>query len=928
MNADGSLDSSGLSIDDLRSQGSLSSPEQANFTDFVPNPLNRSIVSRILSGSNGRKDDVPDILLRTPTSKPPSGTQNLEPPRVETTRRNQSTILGITGLKGNKGQGIERTVADRESSTEGSALPVMEPDMGNLDRPLVVENAGESNTRRNLQFATNKHPENPEAGDNNSVDGGKLNSNQGSATVSTFVLKDSESSTERFHNLPNTNTEGKMQQKPSKSGGSSVSHTRNQAGVTWPVAWNLHIYLATAMFTILAVYSIFKIICYNKFTHLFTQYYFIILHLILVLVCLMRIFYMCYDPYNINSSLPMFLSEILLHVPEIFLSIAFSASILFLLINSINFKNSCYSMVVRPRTIIIGGLLHVIFCIVLHMIENTNSVYKNLDNMEKRILGLVCQVIYVLVCLTLGLLYLYVYRTLKKVLQKKSHSYIHGFQNLYQAIHINLATAMLFILLAVLQIYGIFGINIQVNMTKFNWLQWGYQFSLRLIEISIVALISWVISLKVGIVASLQHEKSDGHKISGLGLFPCTASSSNEQFESDYPAICNTNTNLHTYAMRTGMPIYDAGVLGAHMQSVPDQCCSTGIEGQRFQINALGVNCDNGSIAENYSGHSSIANAAHSSSTESSNATSSQGVTNHLMKGHMQGANHQGYMDNISASEEHYSNCEPAIQNMDPSGDAIDHEYNVIQYGSNSDFVRDINHKNNPSGGGAYGNGGSVRGSQSNFKHLSFDRLSSRNNSGHNLSNPRKKHRNKQSASQKNQQNNCMTLGYDPNIHHYHHPHMNETGDFGYPSDNGSFHQSGIQTLNPMRNYYDPAVAMLQGGPVRESQRRNARNQSPTSSMINSSGSQKRGKNNSHVFANQSDRPKSTDLYGFSENPNERNFTSAIAGNSQGGRGGNFEHPGSYLNPEHVAESEERNGSMLVAQDGFVRFRPLEDPQT
>lgn len=47
------------------------------------------------------------------------------------------------------------------------------------------------------------------------------------------------------------------------------------------------------------------------------------------------------------------------------------------------------------------------------------------------------------------------------------------------------------------------------------------------------------------------------HNVSGFALFPCTSSSSQEHFETDYPAICNANTNLHTYTMRTGKPIYD-----------------------------------------------------------------------------------------------------------------------------------------------------------------------------------------------------------------------------------------------------------------------------------------------------------------------------------------------------------------------------------
>lgn len=794
--------------------------DQANFTDFVPNSLNIPTISRILSGSNGRKEDIPDVLLRTVTAKPQHNQE----------RTSKSDIF-IT-----KETGVTLSDSNRDTSTEG-VLAVLDPEMNNLDRPLIVD--GETNTRRNLQDST------------------KINDSRKEdimpATTIGFELKDPEMSTERYHNLANVNLDKKKDK-----GSEPIQRT----GENWSFAWNVHIYFATVMFTILAVYSIFKIIIYNKFTHLFTQYYFIILHLILVLVCLMRIFYMCYDPYNINNSLPIFISEILLHIPEIFLSIAFACTILFLLNNSINFKNTCCACLIRPRTIIVGGGLHLLSCLMLHIFENSNTM-----------LGLTCQITFILVCLVLGLCYIYVYKTLKDILQKKSHTYINGFQNLYQAIHINLATALLFVLMAGLQIFGIFGIKNQVNMTKFNWLQWGYQLSLRVIEISIVALISWVISLKVGIVA-LQNEKADGNKISGMNLFACTAGSSNEQFESDYPAICNTNTNLHTYTLRTGKPIYEGT---SHHPNIPDPCCGGPVlDHQRFQLNTLTGNCDANSGTENYSGHSSIANAGHSSSTESSNAASSQGVTNHLIKHHP----NLGYNGIESASDDHYSNCDPAIQSLQ-GDDPLDHEYNVIQYGSNSEFIRDIKNQNY--------NGGSNRSSH-NFKHMSYDRVSSRTNS-----NPRKKHRPKN----KNLQN-CMTMGYDSMGHHYHQPHLpDEYGN--YESENASYHASGIQTLNPNRSYGTE-------GQVRSSQRRN----SPLT--VNSSGSQKRGKGNGFP-----DRPKSTDLYGFSEEPSERPYPTPAPRNCS--------YEASYSQPQdEVAQPD--GGSMLVAQDGFVRFRPLEDPPT
>lgn len=145
-----------------------------------------------------------------------------------------------------------------------------------------------------------------------------------------------------------------------------------------------------------------------------------------------------------------------------------------------------------------------------------------------------------------------------------------------------------------------------------------------------------------------------------------------------------------------------------------------------------------------------------------------------------------------------------------------------------------------------------------------------------------------------------MTMGYDQSMsHHYHQPHMDEYGN--YNAENASYHVSGIQTLNPNRSYDQQ---------IRGSQRRN----SPSTSMVNSSGSQKRGKINGFP-----DRPKSTDLYGFSEESNNYMAPQPAPRNGYD----------TYSQPQDEIHPNETGATMLVAQDGFVRFRPLEDgPQT
>ncbi|XP_034670609.1 uncharacterized protein LOC117902997 [Drosophila subobscura] len=404
------------------------------------------------------------------------------------------------------------------------------------------------------------------------------------------------------------------------------------AHTTWTWAWNIHIYLSVVLFTILSVYSLYKLLTYNKLTHLFAQSYFVCIHLILITICIMRIFFLCYDAYNIHATFNIFVAELLLNLPSTFLTVAFSVLILFLFLKSLNHKNNRYSALIRPLTVVVGCGVHVVLCITLHYVESytlkNHHLYFQQQQQQQyfrrqqlhyqqsqisatisssaslaspppppRVLTLICQIIYIFICLSLGFLYLYLYRILKRILRSKSQNYIHGYQNLSYAIHITIATALLFVLLAALQIFGAICISSsrQANIVEVDWLQWGYQFSLRLIEIAIITLISWVTGLKTsvdpnspntptglngdlrivgpvvsmgaygqtggGSAANAVREKHGGNGVHNSNVtnffLPCTSSSSQEQFESDYPAICNANTNLHTYTMRTGKLIYD-----------------------------------------------------------------------------------------------------------------------------------------------------------------------------------------------------------------------------------------------------------------------------------------------------------------------------------------------------------------------------------
>ncbi|XP_017472412.1 PREDICTED: uncharacterized protein LOC108363536 [Rhagoletis zephyria] len=633
-------------------------------------------IRRILSGSNGNKGEIPEVLLKQVTSRPIVNYN--QPP--------SSPVVLLDG--GNTAQQVEGGEDSGISSSSNINKSKNSPALASDDtetRTEVSENkfTGKSNMYNNHTYSGMNSSSSISGGSRAGSStpataaaiGGELAAAAAAAAATSTTSTASSPTIAKSPTLSATAISGNI---GSDAGSSTSSSTAAAASShsTWAVAWNIHVYFSVVLFTILAVYSLYKVLTYNKLTHLFSQSYFMCIHLVLIVICSARIFYLCYDAYNIHATFNLFVSELLLNLPATFLTISFSVLILYLFLKALNHKNNRYSALIRPLTVVVGCGVHVVLCITLHYVEsytlqnqqeqqllyqqqqqqllhrrqqqqqqllhqhhhqlqqqqfvaaaathllvstNAGNVHSALlmqsvsaaatagnvasNTPPPRVLSLICQIIYIFVCLFLGILYLYLYRILKRILRSKSQNYIHGYQNLSYAIHITIATALLFVLLAALQIFGAISISttrplIQQLTSEIDWLQWGYQFSLRLIEISIITLLSWVAGLKTsgggsgggtavtsvsngdarygiasgnggtsvvfgGGTVNHNREKYAHHhfhhnhsNVAGFFL-PCTSSSSQEQFETDYPAVCNANTNLHTYTMRTGKLIYD-----------------------------------------------------------------------------------------------------------------------------------------------------------------------------------------------------------------------------------------------------------------------------------------------------------------------------------------------------------------------------------
>ncbi|KAL9911156.1 LOW QUALITY PROTEIN: uncharacterized protein ACN427_005480 [Glossina fuscipes fuscipes] len=613
-------------------------------------------IRRILSGSNGRKGEIPEVLLKHVTSRPNHQSSSSPTVLIDSTLGTQN---------GNE------THAYSDTSLSNSNINIS-INMKTLNDGEFYNNNEEYNSdHQKTRILSKSAPSDTILAASNSVSStpSAAAAIEGDVAIASAVPSPAISTTFTDTDFSFPDTAGRSHNQGSSSSSSTLAAAIGHN--TWNIAWNIHVYFSVVLFTILTVYSLYKMVTYNKLTHLFSQSYFICIHLVLIFICTARIFFLCYDAYNIHSSFHIFLSEILLNLPSTFLTISFSVLILFLSLKSLNYKNNRYSALLRPLTVVVGCGVHVILCITLHYVEfytvqnhQQHSIYQQQQqalrrqqiqmqhqhfqnaqynpfqysslNQQKhgaagnligsvavtgqsmgfsqqtniatsmsatppppRVLSLICQIIYIFVCFSLGLLYLYLYRVLKRILRSKSQNYIHGYQNLSYAIHITIATALLFVLLATLQIFGAISISTtrplitQAN-SEIDWLQWGYQFSLRLIEIAIITLISWVTGLKnsgggggvnIGLTngetqltiagqsggnnifgstqgLSSTREKQGTHphlnhsNVAGFFL-PCTSSSSQEHFETDYPVVCNANTNLHTYTMRTGKLIYD-----------------------------------------------------------------------------------------------------------------------------------------------------------------------------------------------------------------------------------------------------------------------------------------------------------------------------------------------------------------------------------
>ncbi|XP_025837522.1 uncharacterized protein LOC108744964 [Agrilus planipennis] len=438
-------------------------------------------ITRILSGSNGRHEDISDILLKTVTATP--NVQKSEPKSTKP----RTPIVDTTSTK-----------MQDEKKDEGYDESSQKYEENEADDKKVRE---ETNTKRNEEPKTSEKSE--------SVTIRRDHSEKTRKDVTTLPPTE-------LLNLPNVKEKEK-------------NLTIANSDEIWLICWNVHVYLVVVCYILLAAFSIYKLVRYENDPHMFSKSYFLTIHLMLTVICVLRIFYLTYDPYNRGNSFTIiFIYDFLHNFPLSLLATTFAVLILFLLKRTLNHLK----LKTKPMFLVVFGVLHIGLCFCV-------SVTETLGRFDKGGI-IVCKPVFVLLTWALGFSYLYLYKIIKNVLAKKTQNLSEiCTQNISYASHITIAIALLFVLLGFVQLYALFFIKIDrfTDDNKHHWMLWGFELSVRVLEISIITLLAIVVSLRMS-----QREK----QTVGFPLFPCTTSDSSN--DNIFPNNCNTNPNALNYS--------------------------------------------------------------------------------------------------------------------------------------------------------------------------------------------------------------------------------------------------------------------------------------------------------------------------------------------------------------------------------------------
>lgn len=336
-------------------------------------------------------------------------------------------------------------------------------------------------------------------------------------------------------------------------------HPEPRAKYILGLAWDIHVYLIAVLFTILACISGLSLVRMKSFKWLLPYGYFFAVHSLLTVIGAVRSIYLFYDAYNIGKSFSKPVNRLMLNAVFPFLVCIFALMFLFI-INIVDFKTEFYYA--RKSNVILSlVLVYVVFSVCI-------DLYADLTPYSS-MLVLLSQCLFVLLCIALGVAYIMFYRYANRSsLRKQNSVYGTAFTDplrpsLAHAIRVMLATSLLSLLMAAIQLIGIFCIYDRLNRDQPHpWLWWAFELSVRVIEVSICFLVFWAAVQPLRGVED-EKETQSHNSASGFPLFPWGAggtprgSDHGGNGDDIYPAICSTNQAIHNYTLRTGKQVYE-----------------------------------------------------------------------------------------------------------------------------------------------------------------------------------------------------------------------------------------------------------------------------------------------------------------------------------------------------------------------------------
>ncbi|XP_008488173.1 uncharacterized protein LOC103524904 isoform X3 [Diaphorina citri] len=518
---------------------STTTPTRSNETfDFVPigsNFLPYPSVSRILSGGGGRRHDPLQEFLENKLKQDNAARhskldnlKNLLPPNVA--KDHEQRIQLIKDLASSSTTAVLTTITSTTTTTTTTEQPATE-----------------------IPFIPFKE------------------------SVEDNLSKDDRDSSEE-DDLQNQHSESQpsVKEKEIISDNHLEISPQPRARYVLGIAWDIHVYIIATLFAILAVVSVFNIVRITSYKRLVNFGYFLTLHSLLLVIGGIRSAYLFYDAYNINNSLPESVSKLALNI--VFPLLTASFSLLFLYLLKITDVRTKFYRLQSAVLLLILVIAHVVFVVSVDLCTPSDPAPVNISSVStvtsssftsySSLLPLISQCLFVLLCVVLGVTYIYLYKTLSHAsLRKQATMFGTSFtdphrSSLYHAVRVALAVAMLSLLMAVLQLYGMFGVYELLSKDQPHpWLWWGFQFSVRVIEVSICFLLCWA---GVRPLRCEDEKETQSHNsASGFALFACAGTNTPRSSEGGpgddfYPTICSTNQAVHTYnTLRSNKHIYE-----------------------------------------------------------------------------------------------------------------------------------------------------------------------------------------------------------------------------------------------------------------------------------------------------------------------------------------------------------------------------------